>query len=61
MKYGVFFKHLLRSSTIIALFVTVAFGQAADLKVRFESEYNAWKIIVEENNFSEGPLVNINL
>ena len=52
MKYGVFFRHLLWLGTIIVLFATLAFGQAADLKVRFESEYNAWKIVVEGNNIS---------
>ncbi len=39
MKYKVTIKHLLRSSALVALLVTVAFSQDADLKNRFESEY----------------------
>ena len=54
----VIFKYLLISGSIFALLVGVAFGQDADLKNRFESEYKAWKTIVDENPFSETAMYN---
>jgi hypothetical protein len=52
MKCEIFFKHILKSGIIIALFTVLAFGQNTDLKNHFESEYKAWKTHVEETPFS---------
>jgi len=49
MNNKVVLKYLLISGSIIALLVTVVFGQDEDLKSRFESEYKAWKTMVDNN------------
>lgn len=61
MKYEILFKHVIRAGIFFALFVSVAIGQDADLKDRFESEYRAWKTMVGEISPSSAPHYNEHL
>lgn len=45
-------KRLFLAAALISLFAAAAFGQDADVKARFESEYQAWKTIVEGSSSS---------
>jgi hypothetical protein len=59
MKNILFIKRMITAGVLFFLLVPVPFGQDADIKSRFESEYNAWKEYVAEYPFSDFSFYNL--
>ena len=61
MKYQMVFKYIANSFIFITILAAVAMSQGGDIQNRFESEYEAWKIIVENDMLSSRSIANEHL